>query len=785
MPDSAPAIFLSYASQDADAARRICESLRAAGVEVWFDQSELVGGDQWDQKIRGQVKACALFVPVISAATQARLEGYFRLEWKLAAQRTHTMADAKPFLLPVVIDATRDAEAHVPEEFRAVQWTRLPGGEATPTFVARVRNLLGIVAAPEAGARLVRAQGDGLGQATPLPRKRSPLALGAGAFAIVVAIGTALFVSKKSDRSAVAPSTVAAQPAPAAETKAAPAVPTVDPKSIAILPFDNISEDKAANAFFADGMHEDILTNLGVVRELHVTSRTSVMQYRETTKPLRQIGAELGVAYVLEGSVRRAGNTVRVTGQLINARTDEHVWAKSYDRDLTAAGVFAIQSELSQEIVAALSAALSPQEKSLLENCPTTNLAAYDLFLKARANAIGDSSNLTRAEQEQLLLDAVKLDPAFAQAWGYLARCHVVAFFYGDDNSPERLAKARAAIEAAVRLAPGDPEVIESQGDYYYYGYRDYARAAEHYQRLLVLRPNSGYALSKIGAIYRRQGRWSEAMESDRRAVQLNRRDFGLSKSYVDTLHILRRYEEAIAEARRAAELAPEDLFFAERSYELAFFACGSTREMDGWLAKQKPVATEEAKLLFLRRNWAELRGDWALAVQIDRQYPYLDPWDVPHWWQDVATVVDLIGHDELAAARTKAKKVITELNVLLEKQPANAYVWSNLGLLYALDGDKESALRCGRKSMELVPESSDAVSGPLYAAAFAQILAWTGDKERAFGELARLLRTPVGLDGIRVNVHAARVDPGWLPLRGDPRFEALLNDPKNNAPLF
>ena len=176
---SAPrgAVFLSYASQDAEAAKKICDALRAVGVEVWFDQNELVGGDQWDQKIRGQVKACTLFVPIISAATQARLEGYFRLEWKLAAQRTNTMADAKPFLLPVVIDATRDAEAHVPEEFRAVQWTRLPAGETPEKFCARVKTLLGGDATQggsAVGARLVRAQEDGRGQAAPLQNSSRP-----------------------------------------------------------------------------------------------------------------------------------------------------------------------------------------------------------------------------------------------------------------------------------------------------------------------------------------------------------------------------------------------------------------------------------------------------------------------------------------------------------------------------------------------------------------------------------------------------------------------------------
>ncbi|MSU23701.1 MAG: TIR domain-containing protein [Opitutus sp.] len=150
MSEVTQAVFLSYASQDAAAAKRICEALRAAGIVIWFDQSELTGGDAWDRKIRGQIASCTLFLPVISAATQARREGYFRIEWKLAAQRTHAMAEAKAFLLPVVIDATRDAEAHVPPEFKSVQWTRLPAGETSAAFCSLVNSLLTGSSAPRA-----------------------------------------------------------------------------------------------------------------------------------------------------------------------------------------------------------------------------------------------------------------------------------------------------------------------------------------------------------------------------------------------------------------------------------------------------------------------------------------------------------------------------------------------------------------------------------------------------------------------------------------------------------
>ncbi|HEX7632000.1 MAG TPA: TIR domain-containing protein, partial [Lacunisphaera sp.] len=378
MSEPTKAIFLSYAREDADAARRIAEALRAFGVEVWFDQSELRGGDAWDQTIRTQIKTCALFMPIVSARTEERTEGYFRREWKLAVDRTHDMVGGRAFIVPIVIDGTAEKDAAVPEEFMRYQWTRLWGGEATPEFVSQVKRLLEVPRKPATtgGSPATAPTNTAPTNATDKAAPRGARWTYGSAMAVVVAIATALYVGRKP----AAPAAAAANPP---GKSAAPAVvaPVAD-KSIAVLPFANMSEDKDS-AFFADGMHEDILTNLAMIRELRVTSRTSVMEYRGTTKKIRQIGAELGVAYVLEGSVRRAGNKVRVTGQLINVATDEHVWAKSYDRDLN--DIFAIQSELSQAIATALAAALSPQERERIDSRPTTNLAAYDLFLKARA----------------------------------------------------------------------------------------------------------------------------------------------------------------------------------------------------------------------------------------------------------------------------------------------------------------------------------------------------------------------------------------------------------------
>jgi len=557
---------------------------------------------------------------------------------------------------------------------------------------------------------------------------------------------------------------------------ASSAAPVIDPKSIAVLPFASMSEE-TNNAFFADGIHEDILTTLALLRDLKVVSRTSVEQYRATTKPMRQIGQELGVAYVLEGSVRRAGNKVRVTGQLIRAATDEHVWAKSYDRDLT--DIFGIQAELATEIANSLQAAISPQEKSLIERRPTANLAAYDLYLKGRAVLEGTRTDLNREQAEQALAEAVKLDPNFAAGWGMLSLAHVSAVFGDEDRSPERLAKAKAAIDTAVSLAPDDPETIQRLGDYYYYGYRDYARAAGQYERLLVVQPNSAEAYEQLGYMLRRQSLWAGALANLHHAAELDPRNIRCINGLVDILTGLRCYDEALVQARRLAELSHGDLLLHALQFQILFLAHGPTGDLEQSLSTIPTDQADDPRLIFLRTVIARVKGDWAQVVRLDEQYPYPDPFS-PHSTQDAQKAFDLVAANDLPAARSRAAKLVPQFKALLEQQPDNSSLWGNLALLHAILGEKDDGLRCARRAVELVPESADAVIGPGNRAGLAQVLAWTGDQDGALKELARLLQTPYG-----VNVHSARLDIGWLPLRGDPRFVALLNDPKNNAPLL
>jgi TolB-like protein/cytochrome c-type biogenesis protein CcmH/NrfG len=758
MSDATKAVFISYAREDGAAAKRLCEALREAGLEVWFDADELRGGDAWDASIKRQIRECALFVAVISAQTQEREEGYFRREWKLAVERTHDLAETAPFLVPVAIDETPEAGALVPEQFMRAHWTRLPRGLPTPQFVEEVKRQLARArrggSTPPYGISS-GATRSGMGQ----PRRKPSTLLIAAAGAVALVAVAGWWLTRKPVM-------------PAAETSLRRA-PAVSNNSIAVLPFTNTSDDKDGNAFFAEGIHEDILTHLSSISELRVVSRTSVMLYRDSHKPLRQIGEELGVAYILEGSVRRAGKTVRVTGQLINARTDEHVWARAYDRDLT--DIFAIQSELAQEIATSLHGALSPREKVLLARRSTENFAAYELYLKARNEIRGSGPESGRgrfARQEPLLQKAVELDPKFAVGWAELAHIHSDLYANDTDHSPARLANAKAAIDHAVQLAPDLPEVIFSLGDYYYHCPRDYLSAIAQFEKLIRLRPNSAEGYAGLGFVLRRQGRWAEAVANFRQAITLDPGYVDILANLVTTLTSCRKYDEALAVQRRVVELLPGNSAEAFKLARLPFLARGSTREMESWLAG---LPANES--IFQRKTWALWRGDAAEFLRLDR----LEPSDA------LNTVIMLAaqgGHEE---ARVRLERSPTQPRVILETQPENSTAWRLLSQSEAVLGHTEEALRGARKAMELEPESTEPWQGSLPSVALAFAHAWTGDKERALAEYARLLRVPVRAfpgEGL-LQVEIMKRSPEYQPLRGDPRFEALLNDPKNNAPLF
>ncbi|MEO5961643.1 MAG: TIR domain-containing protein, partial [Opitutaceae bacterium] len=443
--ESSRAVFLSYASQDAAAVQRIAEALRAAGVELWFDQNELVGGDAWDGKIRGQIASCALFVPIISANTQARREGYFRLEWKLADERTHLMAEGTPFLLPVVIDDTKDREALVPKSFLHVQWTRLPVGEPLGKFCERVRNLL--TGSSGTGVPPVSSEPGRDAPATPIHRNQgrdvpatqtAPRPAGRWLFPAALGLAACAAIAIWQPWKSKASPTLTATVATAAPNSAAPT--SASAKSIAVLPFENRSPE-ADKEFFADGMHDEVITALSKIRDLTVIARASVLAYRKPEgRNLKQIAAELGVANVLEGRVQQAGKQVKVTVELIAVRTGALLWGDSFTEDVT--DVFTIQAKIAAAITSALKATLAPGEKLAIERRPTQNVAAYEFYLRAKVADGNLTPRSSREDFEQvasLYQQAVALDPEFALAYARLTHVHGLMYWFGTiDPTPAR-----------------------------------------------------------------------------------------------------------------------------------------------------------------------------------------------------------------------------------------------------------------------------------------------------------------------------------------------------------
>jgi TolB-like protein/tetratricopeptide (TPR) repeat protein len=539
MTERSRTLFLSYASEDAQAAQRICEALRSAGIEVWFDQSELRGGDAWDQAIRRQLKACALFLPVISQTTHDRREGYFRLEWKLAIDRSHLMDANMAFLLPVVIDDTRDDDERVPERFREVQWTRLPGGKTPPAFVERVQRLL----VGDASNAIPAASSGTLPSARRpptlwSPRRALPVAV---AFAVLAAM-TAYFAIHKTWPSKSAASTHLTS--------------TASP-SIAVLPLANESGD-AAQQYFSDGISEDLITALSQFPGLKVIGRTSAFQFRDPKEDSRSIGAKLGVAHLLEGSVRRSGETVRVSAELIDTADGTTQWSERYDRPYK--DLFALQDEITRAVTVALKTKLLPGEHAAAqsEQPPSGNLEAYNALLQGRFH----SPRGTEADDRkaiEFLSQATRLDPRYALAWSELSRAWsaLSGDFLEGTPAQEAYAKAREAADRALALSPDLAAAHNARGDVLQLVDFDWRGAEAQYRRALELAPNDAQAKFNLASTLASYGEIDQAIELTRQALvtePLRAWGYKSLATYFLGLHRLDEAERAIS---KAVELQP------------------------------------------------------------------------------------------------------------------------------------------------------------------------------------------------------------------------------------
>jgi TolB-like protein/cytochrome c-type biogenesis protein CcmH/NrfG len=584
--DTRQAVFLSYASQDAEPAQQLCHALRAAGVEVWFDQSELRGGDAWDALIRRQVKGCALFVPIISANTQLREEGYFRREWNLAVARTLDMAEGRAFLLPVIIDGTPESQAMVPEKFREVHWTRLPAGANTVAFVDQVRRLL----SPDGRYSALPASSVGAPSTRSIPPASRSFLPWISSGLLILAIGyfaVDKFVLPKG-------------PVPAVVQPATAPTPAFNPPahSIAVLPFTNMSGDKQQD-YFSDGLSEELLNSLARINELQVAARTSSFYFKGEHVDLAAIAHKLNVASVLEGSVRRSGRTIRVTAQLNSAVTGYHLWSQTYDRDL--GDVLKLQTDIASAVASALRVTLLGNVAAKIEAGGTRNPAAFDAYLRASnayrrfgpANLAAGGMNKEGLQSAlAAYAEAIGADPDYALA--YAGRSLTFADFaralVSGPGVGDYFNKAQIDARKAIALAPDLADSHLALANFFA-GSLQFTDALGEYERALALAPGNAAILKEYGAFVVLIGRTEAGVAAARRLLVLDplnsMNHFGLGVS----LAFARRYGEAITALTNAKALAPEDVsvnmwlgitYYLSGDYRSARLACERAGDVNG-----------------------------------------------------------------------------------------------------------------------------------------------------------------------------------------------------------
>jgi len=549
-------------------------------------------------------------------------------------------------------------------------------------------------------------------------------------------------------------------------------------KSIAVLPFENLSDDKGA-AYFADGIQDEILTKLASIADLKVISRTSTAKYKSKPEDLKTVSQQLGVANVLEGSVQKAADKVRVNVQLIDARADSHLWAKTYDRDIQ--DIFAVESEVAQEIADSLKAKLSPAEVNTVARAPTKDTQAHDLFLKAEyfANQIYSATAKDPAETARnaagFYEKAVGVDPNFALAYARLSYLKARIYWYNTDPSPQGIDAARKAAERALELQPELPEAHLSMGYVHYWGRRDYDAALAEFDRARKTLPNSANVLQAIAFVHRRLGKMEQALDELQRSAALSPRDNLLVREVGATFVYMRRYAEANPFYDRALALVPDD-------FETLVYQVTTLQMIGDFDAASRALATipadidPQGSVSFARWQLAMAmrQPDGALAALEHAPAWLLDEWSITREPVALLRARALVQKGDARPARVAFLEAQQALEGLLDKARAQAEAQSYLALVYAGLGQKDAALESGRRATETLPYSRDDMIGGFYLAQLAMVEAQVGEKQSALNHIEQLLAIPVGHVLSRVSL---RLDPVWDPLRNDPRFQKLCEE--------
>ena len=542
MSESTPAVFLSYASDDREAAQRICDALRAAGIEVWFDQSELRGGDAWDNKIRAQIKNCALFLVVLSQHACARDEGYFRLEWKLAIDRSYQMSATRPFLVPVAIDATPETSPSLPDRFRDVQWMRLPDGLISQAFVDRMRRLLSSESAKEGLASSVL-------QSVPAPRKRSGrwllAAVGAIGLSIVAAVAVRGYWLRELPSRSVE----------AANTSAPPAFKAPE-HSIAVMPFANLSGD-ASQEYFSDGLSEEILDSFSRLNGIRVAARSASFSFKGKNDSVADMAHKLNVGALLEGSVRRAGNKVRISAHLIDASSGFELWSQTYDRELK--DILALQAEIANAVTQSLKITLTQDISSVVEVGGTRNPEALDDLFRAQrqlqqGTREGNQAALALADQ------AIRLDPGYADAYVIRAKIarNLAALYDPPERVGSRFEEARKDAEQAIQLAPGLMKAHAQYAMVLQDGFLDFRGAQRQLTIAGEIGPNDTSVLRARALLSAYLLHPDEAIELSQRAIALDPQNGPAYSTAALTMNLVGRPEEGLQNADHALSMGIE-----------------------------------------------------------------------------------------------------------------------------------------------------------------------------------------------------------------------------------
>jgi TolB-like protein/Flp pilus assembly protein TadD len=751
-----PKVFISHSTKDKAIADAICHQLESEGIKCWIAPRDIEPGSKWTEAIMHGIEKCRAFVLVVSAN---------------ANDSEHVQREvAKAFSLNLPVIPFR-CEAVMPNRslgyfLQTVQWL--------DAVDPPLQKHLGILA--ERVKQLPTDEPASLPAATTIipdskaQPKRSALSkrvfwiggVSLVAAAVVLAIAVWLFTTRNQRGQ---------------QTSVSGTLAAISGKTIAVLPFESLSENKS-DTYFADGVQDEILNNLAAIAELRVVSRTSVMQYRaDINRDLRQIASALGVAHVLEGTVRRNGNRVRVSAKLIDARDDKTIWADSYDRDLT--DIFAIQSNVAKTVAAKLFATLSPEEKKSIEAKPTEILEAYDLYLRARELLLSAevSSPLENAEKLNeaigFLEHAVQLDPKFTLAYCAMTKAHDLLYLY--DPTLERRASGDTAINRALSLQRDLPEVQLAYAYHLYFGWSDYDQARLH---LTIARrglPNNGDAIMLEAWMDLRQRNFEKAIRELNEAITRDPGNSVSSLSLAIALFYMRQFPAAEQTYDRAIDLFPDQAVLkAQKAFFVTSMKTGddtgfwsAIAALPASMAEDPGVVCWQMNYALADRNWQQAKGLLEKMKQgEDNQFAY-------------ASVAVPVGCYAILLARLQGEepdenfaRTRDQLDQKVQKSSENAQLLSSLGVIDALLGHKEAAISEAERAVEVLPISKDALTGSGIVTNLAMVYAWNDQLDQAFATLNPLAKGPYG-----IYYGQMKLDPYWEPLRKDPRYNQLLTE--------